>query len=214
AIIGALIGLILPAVHKIRVTANQLACQSNMRQLGLAALTYHDAKRSYPPGVERPLIISGQPLPRQGSLFVFLLPYLDQDSVYTRWDFGNPIANWSGSPPLAATILPTLICPSDSNIDNPQIKGPSQLAAMTSYGGNGGTRSMLPENATADGIFHETGALSRPKPGQRPVRRQDINDGSSNTFLFGERYHGDRNWDTWLPAPFMPPPNPALLAIE
>jgi prepilin-type N-terminal cleavage/methylation domain-containing protein/prepilin-type processing-associated H-X9-DG protein len=215
AIIGVLIGLILPAVQKVRALANQIACSNNLRQIGLAALTYHDANKSFPPGVERPTPpTAGQPLPRRGSLFVFLLPYLDQDSVYTRWDFGNPGANWMGSPPLAATVIPTLVCPADANIDNPQDRGSGQFAAMTSYGGNGGTRSMLPENATADGIFHETGNQSRPKPGQRPVRRNDISDGSSNTILFGERYHGDRNWDTWLPAPFTPPPDPPLFAIE
>ena len=214
AIIGVLIGLILPAVQKIRATAARLGCANNLRQLGLAAISYHETNRSFPPGVERPVVINGQPPPRQGSLFVFLLPYLEQGTIYNQWDLGNPSANWSGASPLAANVLSVLVCPSDANVENPQDRGGGQSAALTSYGGNGGTRSMLPQNATADGIFHETGQASLPKPGQRPVRRNDISDGSSNTILFGERYHRDGNWDTWLNAPWVQAPNPPLLAIE
>jgi prepilin-type N-terminal cleavage/methylation domain-containing protein/prepilin-type processing-associated H-X9-DG protein len=215
AIIGVLIGLILPAVQKVRATVARIKCANNLRQLGLAALSYHDTNRSFPPGVDRPLSVTGQPPPRQASLFVYLLPHLEQDPLYSQWNFTDPSANWSGASPLAAAVLSVLICPSDAtNIDNPQDRGSGQMAAMTSYGGNGGTRSMLPQNATADGIFHETGALSLPKPGQRAVRRNDISDGSSSTILFGERWHRDGNWNTWLAAPFMPPPNPPMLPIE
>jgi prepilin-type N-terminal cleavage/methylation domain-containing protein/prepilin-type processing-associated H-X9-DG protein len=214
AIIGVLIGLLLPAIQKIRSLAAQIHCASNLRQLGLAALAYHDNNRSFPPGVERPLSVTGQAPPRQASLFVYLLPHLDQDSLYTRWNFTDPAANWSGSPPLAATVLSALVCPADAELGNPQDRGGGQSVSVISYGGNGGTRSMLPENATADGVFHETGLLSRPKPGQRPVRRNDISDGSSNTILFGERNHRDSNWNTWPGAPFQPPPNPPLSFID
>jgi prepilin-type N-terminal cleavage/methylation domain-containing protein/prepilin-type processing-associated H-X9-DG protein len=214
AIIGTLIGLILPAVQKVRATAARISCASNLRQVGLAALAHHDRKGSFPPGVERPITIAGQPAPRQASLFVYLLPDIEQDTVYKRWDFSNPLANWSGSPPLAATVLRVLLCPADANIDNPQDRGDGLSVGMTSYGGNGGTRSMLPQNASADGIFHETGKLSRPKPGQKPVRIVEVTDGTTNTFLFGERVHGDRNWNTWPPAPFVPPPNPPVAYID
>jgi prepilin-type N-terminal cleavage/methylation domain-containing protein/prepilin-type processing-associated H-X9-DG protein len=213
AIIGVLMGLILPAVQKIRSAAARISCASNMRQLGLATLAYHDTHHEFPPGVERPLNNPANPT-RQASLFVYLLPHIEQDNVYRLWNFTNPSANNSGPSAPAAVVIPVLMCPSDARIDNPQDEGNGQFAAMTSYAGNGGTRSMLPELATADGIFHETGALSRPKPGQKPIRIAQVTDGTSNTFLFGERYHGDRNWDTWPGAPFMPQPNPPVFTIE
>jgi prepilin-type N-terminal cleavage/methylation domain-containing protein/prepilin-type processing-associated H-X9-DG protein len=211
AIIGTLVGLILPAVQKVRATALRIRCANNLRQLGLAALAYHDRAGSFPPGVEKPITLNGIP-PRQASLFVYLLPDIEQDTIYKQWDFTNPVNNWIGAD-LGGTVLPVLLCPADANLDNPQDRGNGQTAALTSYGGNGGTRSMLPENATADGIFHETGKLSRPKPGQKPVRLAQVTDGTTNTFLFGERNHRDSNWNTWVPAPFMPPPTPPVLPI-
>jgi len=75
-------------------------------------------------------------------------------------------------------------------------------------------RSMTPENATANGIFHETGYWSRPVQGQKPVRLVQVTDGASSTILFGERYHRDGNWNSWLSAPFQPPPVPGMMAIE
>jgi prepilin-type N-terminal cleavage/methylation domain-containing protein/prepilin-type processing-associated H-X9-DG protein len=213
AIVGVLIGLILPAVQKVRAAAARISCANNLRQLGLAALAYHDRHHTFPPGVERP-IISPQTPTRQASLFVYLLPDIEQENVYQRWDFADPAANWSGSPPLAATVIPILMCPADYNIDNPQDRGGGQMVAMTSYGGNGGTRSMNPESAKADGIFHETGKLSRPARGQKPIRLAQVTDGASNTILFGERYHRDGAWNTWLAAPFIPPPNPPMLSID
>jgi prepilin-type processing-associated H-X9-DG protein len=52
--------------------------------------------------------------------------------------------------------------------------------------------------------------MSRPRPYQTPVRLAEVTDGTSNTLLFGERMAVDGNWDSWVNAPFTPPPNPAL----
>jgi prepilin-type N-terminal cleavage/methylation domain-containing protein/prepilin-type processing-associated H-X9-DG protein len=211
AIIGVLLGLLLPAVQKVRHAAMRLSCANNLKQLSLATGMYQDTVLYYPPGVERP----ADSRQRQASLFVYLLPYLEQDNLFNQWDFTDPVANWTGGPTArAATVLNVFVCPADTLRPNPQDHGNNLFAALTSYGGNGGTRSMLPETATANGIFFETGTLARPYPGQKPIRLEDISDGTSNTILFGERYHRDGNWDSWLSAPFVPPPNPPMLAIE
>ena len=68
---------------------------------------------------------------------------------------------------------------------------------MTSYGGNGGTRSFDPALATCDGIFHTTGPASEPNPDQLPVSLSMVTDGSSQTILFGERNHQDPNFETF-----------------
>ena len=69
--------------------------------------------------------------------------------------------------------------------------------ALSSYGGNGGTRSYFPSSSTADGVFHTTGPASEPKPNQAAVRPENITDGLSHTLLFGERSHYDPNYKSF-----------------
>jgi prepilin-type processing-associated H-X9-DG protein len=73
-----------------------------------------------------------------------------------------------------------------------------EVYALTSYGGNGGTRPYFPAEATLDGIFHTTGAASEPKPNQQVVKIRDITDGTSHTLLFGERNHDDPNFELFV----------------
>ena len=98
-------------------------------------------------------------------------------------------------------MLRNLICPSDQIPNNP-VGGVTsgRWYGVTSYGGNGGTRSYDPLNAALDGIFHTTGPGSQPAPNQKPVLVADVLDGTANTFLFGERSHIDPNYDTYARA--------------
>src|SRR6202047_4975548 len=72
AIIGILIGLLLPAVQKVREAANRLKCQNNLKQLSLAALNYHDINNGFPVSYPYSLV----------SVFAALLPYLEQQALY------------------------------------------------------------------------------------------------------------------------------------
>jgi prepilin-type N-terminal cleavage/methylation domain-containing protein/prepilin-type processing-associated H-X9-DG protein len=199
AIIATLIGLLLPAVQKVRGAAARIQCGDNLRQLGLAAHDYHDVNRTFPPGVNQALY-SSAPQYRGYTLFVYLLPYVEQDNLYRQWDFTNPLNNvGGGTGARTATVLALLLCPADVVPQNP-VTWQDRTYALTSYGGNGGSRSFDPTAATTDGVFHTTGPGSQPAPDQVPVRLADITDGTSNTLLFGERSHRDPNYDSYASA--------------
>ncbi|HEV3144520.1 MAG TPA: DUF1559 domain-containing protein [Gemmataceae bacterium] len=196
AIIAILIGLLLPAVQKAREAALRTKCQNHLKQLALAAHNYHDVYQCFPPGYD----VSGPG--KQTSLFVELLPFIEQDNLYQRWNFTNLMANEAGgSNAPAATVIPIYVCPMDPIASNPQNRGNGNWAALTSYAGNGGSRTMMPNSATNDGIFLQT------TPGVGRIRIGQITDGTSNTLFFGERMHADSNWDSFLNAPFLPPPS-------
>ncbi len=210
AIIAVLIGLLLPAVQQIRAAAARLKCQNNLKQLALATHNYHDAVGRFPPGLER-VGDNG----RHTTLFVELLPNVEQDALYRSWDFAVPMNNLQGGTgSRAATMLSILLCPVDDYNQNPVFAGGNAYASLTSYAGNGGTRSMIPANARADGMFFMTGALALPRPNARAVKMADVHDGLSNTLMLGERVHVDGNWDSWLSAPITPPPSPPLQSVS
>jgi prepilin-type N-terminal cleavage/methylation domain-containing protein/prepilin-type processing-associated H-X9-DG protein len=195
AIIAVLIGLLLPAVQKVRESAARARCSNNLRQLGVAAHNYHDVNGTFPSGV-RQAIFNGAPQFRGYSLFLYLLPYLEQGNLYQNWDFANPLNNATGDASVrTATLLPVLLCPSDTISTNP-VSSQGRTYAVGSYGGNGGRRSFDPTSASTDGVFHTTGSGSQPAANQRVVRIADISDGTANTLLFGERSHRDPAYDT------------------
>src|SRR5438128_10284920 len=93
AIIAVLIGLLLPAVQKVREAANRMRCANNLKQIGLALHGYHDVNKLLPPG--------GMVLPQswpddpwtsgKGSWAVYTLPYLEQENYFLRFDkLGTP----------------------------------------------------------------------------------------------------------------------------
>ncbi len=119
AIIAVLIGLLLPAVQKVRAAAYRMSCTNNLKQWAIAAHNYHGTNGRFPPGINNP-----NPDPKvRFNWVVALLPYVEQDAAYKRYN-QNP-ANWDtnrndaatgahGGPnaPIALTFK-TLVCPSD-----------------------------------------------------------------------------------------------------
>src|SRR5262245_53351802 len=85
AIIAVLIGLLLPAVQKVREAANRLRCQNNLKQPGLACHTYNDVNNKFPPGGLFPQKADHSTQiwnNDKGSLFVHTLPFMEQDNLY------------------------------------------------------------------------------------------------------------------------------------
>jgi prepilin-type N-terminal cleavage/methylation domain-containing protein len=203
-IIAVLIGLLLPAVQGARSVGWRVKCANNLRQLALAAHEYHGAQQSFPPGLQQ-FRFSSAPQYRGSSLFVYLLPYLEHQAEVQGWDFRNSMNNTTGARQArTAAMVPELLCPADRIAQNPLEKAGCYYG-MTSYGGNGGTRSYNPDAASVDGIFHTTGPASLPKPNQQPVRQETIADGTAHTLLFGERNHDDRAFESFASANWTDP---------
>jgi len=123
AIIAILIGLLLPAVQKIREAANRIRCSNNVKQLALACHNYYDANDRFPPGgVFNPPLFGPLKEERanQGGWHVYILPYMEQDNLFRQipnlgvpWKDAIPDARAAG---LLPNTLPYLRCPSDPDI--------------------------------------------------------------------------------------------------
>src|SRR5437588_785395 len=117
AIIAVRIGLLLPAVQKVREAAARIQCANNLKQIGLATHAIHDTYNALPPlasagdnnnlaGLSGPYRTTNTGL----TIFAWLLPYIEQGNLY------NSISSAGGSTPaLARTVIKTYICPSDSS---------------------------------------------------------------------------------------------------
>ncbi|MFO0937187.1 MAG: DUF1559 domain-containing protein, partial [Gemmataceae bacterium] len=186
------------------------SCTNNLRQLGLAAQNYSSKTNKLPPGIAHPFSNSGTP--RYSSLFIELLPELENDSIVTQWNFTSPNTN-----AMSGAVIKTLVCPVSGISQNPISFG-SQSIALSSYAGNGGSRSFPLALATFDGIFHAVGpnATTNPILAQKAilVEMDNIPDGTSNTIMFGERNIGDSAFDSWQKATITPAPTPPLTSFS
>jgi prepilin-type N-terminal cleavage/methylation domain-containing protein/prepilin-type processing-associated H-X9-DG protein len=193
AIIAVLIGLLLPAVQRVREAANRIQCTNYLKQLALAALHHHDGKKTFPTGLHTVETVNGGYV--NGTCWeVELLPYFEQDNLKNRWDYSDFRTNVAGGRnATTAQVLPVLLCPSDPLPDlinhfvaaGPPYAYASGFYGLSSYGGNAGKWSWPTIHVTRDGIFFQD---SR-------IRLADVTDGASNTFLFGERSHRDPEFD-------------------
>jgi prepilin-type processing-associated H-X9-DG protein len=200
AIIAVLIGLLLPAVQKVRAAAARAECQNNLKQIGLACHNFHDSYRAFPVQYNLQL---------QGPWVLDLSPFLEQGALYQQWrgtlTTSNPfLAQVQGGPSsLYAAVIKTLVCPADALSSPPvaQINAPGTrpgypdgiYGGLTSYGPNTGTRgwaSYFDPPKIDDGVFVVLNYTTQ-------IRIADITDGTSSTILFGETYHRDPLWKTF-----------------
>jgi prepilin-type N-terminal cleavage/methylation domain-containing protein len=191
AIIGVLVALLLPAVQSAREAARRVQCTSQLKNLGLAMHTHHDARGSFPYGFNWLEALWSAPL----------LPYVEESPLYDTliWQEGG-LGNWNanGSPNEAAcgTYVSVFRCPSmavPQHVDNQGIPGRVPASYRACAGSNvwsddvstlvrGG--SLVPGDATAleqhplNGIFY----------GESATRISEVIDGTSKTIMLGESY--------------------------
>jgi prepilin-type processing-associated H-X9-DG protein len=123
---------------------------------------------------------------------------LEQTNLTQNWDETDPITNTAGGAAArTAQKIKVFLCSSDVIPQNPVTSG-GLWYGLTSYGGNGGTRTYDPQLATNDGVFFVIGSGSQTAPNGQAVRGAEITDGLSNTILFGERSHSDANHDSFV----------------
>ncbi len=205
AIIAILIGLLLPAVQKIREAANRMTCSNNLKQIGLACHNYNDTVGALPAGsLSDPSGTSGVTFgyPEISGL-ALLLPYLEQDNAFNKMSgpfapkqtgpFWSGTANW----PVAQYKMPNFLCPSDTAAGRPDTNivtvtyktTPTDVNAYTylypdtpylgrtNYLASGGAAGLI-----GNGWDQWAGVMYN----QSAQTIATIQDGSSNTLLYGE----------------------------
>lgn len=186
AIIAVLIGLLLPAVQKVREAANRMKCTNNLKQIGLALHGYHDVNNTFPMGHK----VSGNFFSLPWA--VYILPYLEQDSLYRKFDTTKSFIDPVNQGPHAQTRLAVYCCPSspsNGKVFTDSWTAPNELGQSLSWtvsasdyvctgGVQGGYRGKFynPYPGAIDGVMQDN----------RPMKITDVTDGSSNTFLVGE----------------------------
>ena len=175
AIIAVLIGLLLPAVQKVRSTAARLKCQNNLKQLSLALHLHHDQTSALPPGLS---------VKADGGRYPYLgwpariLPNVEQDVVWRQILAAfatdpDPFVFHGHAPHLIVLATPIAVfnCPADPRLPGPVPSSPGSRT-FTSYLGVEGT-----DQFRRNGVLYLDSA----------VRLTDITDGTSSTLLLGER---------------------------
>jgi prepilin-type N-terminal cleavage/methylation domain-containing protein len=159
AIIGVLIGLLLPAVQAAREAARRMSCSNNLKQIGLAFLSYESSYRKLPPGLRADMATTQPEIRtkfRGHSWSLAILPFLEQQALFERIDFGIPVIPGYSSvitnhnrELLRGQRIPLFRCPSDSRpvLEQVDIHGMAGFE-ISSYLGNFGTNGYKP-NAPA-----------------------------------------------------------------
>ncbi len=176
AIIAVLVGLLLPAVQKVREAANRSQCSNNLKQLGLgvqnAANTYNN---------ELPPAYGHYPSQSAGGMsanaMVWLLPFIEQQNLFNLIQAAGSPAKWNGG---SAQTIKIYQCPSDATLAASQTAGGGSLGSFASYGINSQVFGAILTQPGSTTIvkFNEKGGT---------LISRDITDGLSNTIFFTEK---------------------------
>jgi len=172
SVAAVLLALSLPTVVRAQEAARMTSCKNNLKQLGIAMHNYHDVYATFPPGwVEKKDGAEEGPFTGWQTA---LLPYVDQAALFNQVNFD---AFENNDEKVFKTVIEVYRCPSDPMVGLNPLRG---KWATSSYSGNGGNERLPGSVDTPDklnGIFWKNSSC----------RIRDIIDGTSNTFMIGER---------------------------
>jgi len=211
AIIGTLIGLLLPAVQRARETSRRMQCSNNLKQMGVALSNYEQANKRFPPGNDQ----AGE---RYHAWSSFVLPFLEQSTVSGRIDYSKHWDDRGGNSAIADLTIPTYVCPSGIK----SFAGKQDYAGVLGSSINGNGQQLAIVNGSdlqflTSGVLYATGTTlyvpprydAGTVPSQQPrlpARAAQISDGLSRTLLVIEavdreqvgaadtRRSGDAGW--------------------
>src|SRR5215831_20087193 len=200
AIIAVLIGLLLPAVQKVREAANRMSCQNNLKQLGVAMHSYYDTNGTLPKSQDSKEVY----VCCWGTWQMLILPHIEQEAAfrnYQNWGGSDfVLTNWPAPTPAdvpkgqyprygsAVNVASTtgrryavLTCPSD------QPNAPIGQITSHNYAVNYGNTSYFQDT------FQQVKFKGAPFAPRKTFRLADITDGTSNTLLMAEVVQGQRH---------------------
>jgi prepilin-type N-terminal cleavage/methylation domain-containing protein/prepilin-type processing-associated H-X9-DG protein len=198
AIIAILIGLLLPAVQKVREAAARTKCTNNLKQIGLALHNYHDTHQAFPAG--KGPSYKGAAVYARWSIHSQLLPFVEQAPLYQSIDFNSPpetpgmegvinfMPAWQNPTRVNAAACRTqvsiFLCPSDGASIDPNWPGQNNYLASQ------GVQFMCDLTETQASTVAPTERPDGPLYYLSKIRLTDIGDGTSNTCVFSEKLRG------------------------
>ena len=198
AIIAILIGLLLPAVQKVREAAARTKCTNNLKQMGLAIHNYHDANNRLP---------ASRLGPQHATWFVQILPYVEQDNLFRQWDLAKPY--YMQTTAVQNAYVSTFVCPTRRSNPMPSLQyevsstgvpdAAEHPGTQGDYACNGGQfYNAIVDDPNCQGVMCQamcqldgTGNITSSKS---RTGISDILDGTSQTFLVGEKHSVQAQW--------------------
>jgi prepilin-type N-terminal cleavage/methylation domain-containing protein/prepilin-type processing-associated H-X9-DG protein len=215
AIIGILVALLLPAIQAAREAARRTECNNNLKQLSLAVINYHDTYKVLPPGA---ITVSSGTTGTQGNQGqaswgwgALILPFMEQSAMHELLQVGtiplNTYVNGAGPISLSSPdlVIGSFMCPSDSGpkvcdstrfsrlASNTFVNGPALRAPKSNYMAAFGHNRLRNWTTSYNNVW--TGGFGHAGGGAGPRDRKlgDIQDGTSNTMMLGERAYKLKN---------------------